>query len=764
MARNRKHRTATQQGIFGIGWDTAATQRLLLLLVTTGFMFVALWARLLPQAVSWQVGQRADRTIRARRSAVYEDSEATQNLRDKAVEDVPDQYHTDPTARDDAMRAVGDIFSQARQVRADEALPQALDKLEALKGRLDIELSDETLRLLIEAPDGSLERMEESAETVTRVTMGKSIRDNTNDLQLEREEVARRVEQLAIRGKYAGAVTEIASKVLKPNQIFDQEETEKKQREAADAVAKVWGQIQPGQIVISLGDEVKQRHIDMFQALGLMNPTIDYGQVVGMVLILLGMVLSLGIYCYRFAPEVYANFTHLVAVAAILLAVAFIYRFASQSSYFEALAVTAAATATMLLALTLGATMAAGAAMLLGMLVGLMSTASDVRMVIVTLLCAFVAAQAIVASSVRSRSLRIVQAAAITAAVNCLLLLAGAVVSGNIVQWPLLGAAAAGGLVAPTLAVGLALALERPLGILTDMGLLELGNPNEPVLRALLREAPASYQSSIMVANLAEQAAEAIGANALLVRTAAIYHDIGKTKRPYFFVENQPGDESPHDRLNPHLSALIVISHVKDGQEIAEHIALPPQIAAVIPEHHGTSLIPWFYERAKQEAAEGEEVDEQAFRYPGPKPQSKETAIIMLADSVEAAARTLEDPSPTKIESLVERLVQEKIDDGQLDECPLTMADIRAIKRSFIATLGHIYHHRIKYPDQIRQEAEEALEAYRRTGEIPKDWPLSGENVRDDRPQKPEVTKPAEGNNHVPRTGEPPVNGEAPGQ
>jgi len=242
---------------------------------------------------------------------------------------------------------------------------------------------------------------------------------------------------------------------------------------------------------------------------------------------------------------------------------------------------------------------------------------------------------------------------------------------------------------------------------------MELANPNQPILRRLLREAPGSYQHSIMVGNLAEQAAEAIGSNALLARTAAMYHDIGKIKRPYFFVENQFGGDNPHDKLTPYMSALVLIAHDKDGEDIAEEIGLPAVVASAIDQHHGTSLMRYFYEKALQQAEDEEEVPQQVFRYPGPKPQTSENAIIMLADVVEAAARTLDAPSPAKIESLVDSLVEDRIRDGQLDESPLTFADVSAIKQSFVGTLTSMFHQRVKYPEQLRQEAEELAERYR---------------------------------------------------
>ena len=202
-----------------------------------------------------------------------------------------------------------------------------------------------------------------------------------------------------------------------------------------------------------------------------------------------------------------------------------------------------------------------------------------------------------------------------------------------------------------------------------------------------------------MVGNIAEPAAEAIGAPSLLVRTAAMYHDIGKLKRPYFFIENQFGGDNPHDKLKPYLSALTLISHVKDGHELATEIGLPREIADVIAQHHGTSLAAIPYHNAIEEEG-AENVNESDFRYPGPKPQSREAALVMLADSVEAAARTLVNPDHERIVDLIEEIVSAKVDDRQLDESPLTFADLNAIKRSFVSTLTGMFHQRLRYPEQ----------------------------------------------------------------
>ena len=240
--------------------------------------------------------------------------------------------------------------------------------------------------------------------------------------------------------------------------------------------------------------------------------------------------------------------------------------------------------------------------------------------------------------------------------------------------------------------------LESLFKLTTDMGLLELADQNHPLLRQLVVKAPGTYHHSLLVGNLAEEACEAVGAHPLLVRVGAYFHDIGKMLKPEYFVENQ-GAENRHDRLNPSMSALILISHVKDGVELARNHKLPAEIVDFILQHHGTSLIRFFFEKAKATAKEGTEVSEGAYRYPGPRPQTREAGILMLADMVEAASRALEDPSPGRLAGMVERIVQGVLADGQLDECDLTLKNLARIREAFLRLLAGIHHHRITYPE-----------------------------------------------------------------
>ncbi len=244
---------------------------------------------------------------------------------------------------------------------------------------------------------------------------------------------------------------------------------------------------------------------------------------------------------------------------------------------------------------------------------------------------------------------------------------------------------------------------EKAFDVTTDVSLLELSDLNHPLLKKLSLEAPGTFHHSMVVGNLAEAAAKEIGANSLLARVGSYYHDVGKMEKPQYFVENQMDAENRHNQLAPNMSALILTSHVKNGIELARKFGIPKRIRDFIPEHHGTSLMKYFYDRAIKMYGENE-VNESDFRYPGPKPQSKETAIVMLADTVEAATRTLENPTPSKLRAFVEKLVQDKIQEGQLDESDLTLNDIKKIVDAFMTVLQGVFQHRIEYPDQEKEK------------------------------------------------------------
>ena len=693
-----------------VSLDQLQQRRLVLALTTVALLFFTLWARVLPAKVDWSLGDAADRTIIAPRSTVYISTEQTEELRDKAEAGVPQQYRPVADAKDKVLRVIGDIFAQARDIRQNNPDLPIVDKMEDLQERLALDLSNATLRIAVEKPATTLEQIEAVARDLAGTEMGKPLRELTNDLEEAQRRIEERATRLGLTRAAAAAAAEIAHLTIKPNHAFDSESTAKERKRAREEVQPVERTVQAGDIIIAEGEHVAQDHMDMFERLGLINPAINYPQALAMLMLLALVVALLWAITGRFAPAIYNDMGRLGLLSVVIIAAALIFRISQQSAYFEAIVLTAVTTACMLLAIATQPILASSTAAVLGLLIGIVTPASDVRLVVVTIVCGLLAANVITIRGTWSRT--IARAAVMVAVGNAVALLIATEAFDLTQDWKVLGVTALGAVAATLLAVGAITVLERPLGLLTDLRLMELSNPNEPILRQLRREAPATYQSAAMVANLAEQAAEVIGANSLLTHTAALYHDIGKLKRPYFFVENQFGGENPHDKLTPHLSALVISAHVRDGLEMAREINLPPAIASAIPQSHGTYLIEYFYHKALEQAGPDKEVVDESYHYPGPKPQTKENAIVMVADIVEAAARTLDEPTPSNVEKMVNKLVDHKIAEGQFDECPITFADAKQIKESLIASLNTMFHQRIRYPDQIERDAQEVAKTY----------------------------------------------------
>jgi hypothetical protein len=362
---------------------------------------------------------------------------------------------------------------------------------------------------------------------------------------------------------------------------------------------------------------------------------------------------------------------------------------------------------------------------LLAVLTGVQQPFSSAGVITTTILGGTAAALSV--RAVRRRAQTWVFVAIITAAYT-LGLLAMAMVSEwtpAFLGWALV-AAGANATLSAILAMGFVPIFEMFTGITTDQTLLEWADPNRSLLKQLSLEAPGTYAHTINVANLAEAAANSIGANGLLCRVGLYYHDVGKMQRPQYFVENQPEGKNPHDRLRPDVSAAVVKEHVLEGLRLAREAKVPEVVTAFIPEHHGTQRIGFFWEKAKEAFGE-DALNVEDFTYPGPRPQSRETAVAMLADSVESAMRALQDPTSERIRSLIESLVDAKIADGQLDESPLTLREIRQIKEQFIKVLSGIHHHRIDYPQtrHLTEAPETSPEPEPERG-----FPMRGERTR----------------------------------
>ncbi len=279
----------------------------------------------------------------------------------------------------------------------------------------------------------------------------------------------------------------------------------------------------------------------------------------------------------------------------------------------------------------------------------------------------------------------------------------------------------ANAIMSPVLTYGLLIFFERVFKVTTDLTLMELSHFSHPLLRRLSEQAPGTYHHSLAIATLAEAAASAIGANEVLARVGALFHDIGKLVKPMYFVENQKGSRNRHDKLTPRMSSLIISAHVKEGVNLGEEYDLPQEVLDFIPMHHGTTRIEYFFSKAIELASHSEdetkieEINEQDYRYPGPKPQTRETGILMLADTVEATTRTLDDPSPQKLETVIDEMVRKRFEEGELDECPLTLKDLTKIKAAFLSVLVGAHHTRVKYPEQTAKRPSRARRPVRPT-------------------------------------------------
>jgi cyclic-di-AMP phosphodiesterase PgpH len=478
--------------------------------------------------------------------------------------------------------------------------------------------------------------------------------------------------------------------------------TEQARDRARAAVPTIRGEVLQGERIVTARERVGDAEIERLRAYQqelerrgeLGDSTRRASRTVGQFLFNLITLMIFGALLFFYRKDVYGDLRHTLVLASLMLALvaaaAVIANYAGPVALipiaFPALVVAALWDGRLAINLSLvAAILLSGQAAFLG----------------VTALLTLVTAGAVASLSVRvvrTRAQTWGFIALITAAYVLAALALGMLRSWSVME--ILVASGWGGvsaLASAFAAMGFLPVLESYTRITTDQTLLELADANRPLLRRLAREAPGTYAHSINVANLSEAAAAAIGANTLLTRVGVYYHDVGKMVRPHYFIENQPGGRNPHDRLKPAMSASVVRNHVLEGVKLAEEERLPEAIQAFIREHHGTQSISFFYDQAREADPDGD-LDPRDFEYPGPKPQSKETAILMLADSVESASRVLPDPTADNIRELVDRIVQGKIDAGQLEETPLTMRELTAIKAELTSVLAGMYHQRIDYP------------------------------------------------------------------
>lgn len=494
----------------------------------------------------------------------------------------------------------------------------------------------------------------------------------------------------------AAVVIRLAESFVKPNQIVDEEATAKARKAARDSVQPVRFAIERGEMILRDGDIVKSVDVEKLDAAGLRNPNLQWQDLLGTVLLVSVLVFSLTYYLFFFQPVILANGRRLALLGLVIVLTVLAAKLLMPGREFWVYLTLPTATAAMLISTLLSPQLAMMTTVIMSILIGLITNFS-----LETATLALVSGLVGVLGARRIERMQTFFLTGVAVAVANFTIIAGFELFGRDPDpsrlLMLLSLSAANGGLSAAFTFGTFSFLGHIFGITTSLGLMELAHPTHPLFHRLLTDAPGTYHHSMVVANLAERAAQQIGADGLLCRVGAYYHDIGKVVRPYFFIENQEG-HNVHDQLEPQSSAQIIASHVKDGLELAKRYALPSKVSDIIEQHHGTHVVAYFYRQACQNS-NSEAVDEQQFRYPGPRPQTKEAAIMMLADGVEAAVRASRDQSPERIACLVRKIVAERLGDGQLDQCDLTLRELEEVRNAFITVLQGIFHPRIEYPE-----------------------------------------------------------------
>jgi hypothetical protein len=510
----------------------------------------------------------------------------------------------------------------------------------------------------------------------------------------------------------------MAEHFLRPNLTFNKNETEERKAKAKEKVAPVYFQVKRGEVILRTGDRVKGEDLLKIKALKKAQARSHLVSILfGLGLLAFLILASL----YQFSVMNIRKFTlsqqkdFLLFSSALVSMIGLLKLFQlitdvlggqflgiPSSSYSYLFPVAAGA---MVIRIVINSEVAIIFAILTSFFSAIIM-GNQLLYFIFAFVGSVVGAHKVARCEQRSI---LVKAGLIVGGINLLTILSTHLISGNPFKMELFSdliMGFLGGFLSSILVLGIVPMIESFFGYTTDIKLLELSNMDHPILKDLVLQAPGTYHHSIIVGSLAEAASKSIGAHPILARVSAYYHDIGKLKKPLYFIENAGGDETKHDHITPSMSSLILISHVKDGLELARENHLGQRVAHIIQQHHGTSLISYFYQKAKEkENPDMDSLNEEDFRYPGPKPRTKEAGIVMLADAVEAASRTLSEPTPSRIRGLVQKIINSIFLDGQLEECELTLKDLQKIEESFSRILTAIFHQRIDYPSSQASES-----------------------------------------------------------
>ena len=653
-------------------------------------LFFTLMTALIAPKYSLNEGDITKVDIKAPRE--IKDEEAT-NEKVKQIENAVNPiYNKKNEVKNSAIGNIQALFQLLDSVRTE--LTDSNSKLSKLKNLSFIKLSDEYYKQLVELKKEDADVLKDSViNCIGEVYDSSRIEDKPEDIRKAQEAVLTKFNSSSLTDDLKVLGTNIAYTQIEPNLFLDVKSTDEAKKDAIRSVEPVI--IKKDQIIVKYGEPVTAKQIELLKQLGLLNEksSVQWRLFTGLGILVLTIMLLQWTYLFRYYKTIFEDNKKLILINVLTCLSVVLARIVGMASIF----LIPFACVPMLMSLLVNYKISLALGVLNIVLIS-GSMGFNVEATILAILNTVMGA--VVLRKMQARNDIFLSTIFITIVNVMCTFSIGILLSNNTIEiLKRAGVASAGSMISAVITVGLLPFFESTFDIVTVVKLLELANPNQPLLKRLLIEAPGTYHHSILVANLAELAADEIGANSLLSRVGAYYHDIGKIKRPYFFKENQMGMENPHNKITPNLSALIIISHVKDGIELGKSHRIPECIMEFIEQHHGNSLVKYFYITMKNISDNPEEVNEEDFRYSGPVPKAKETAIVMLADSVEAAVRSINEPTVEKIEAMVNNIFNDKLNDGQLNGSDLTFNELDRIKKPFLKSLSGIYHQRVEYPE-----------------------------------------------------------------
>ena len=679
-------------------------------------VFIALFP-VFPGVGSFEIGMVVDKDIMSPKTISYPSEVITEKLRDERASEVSSQLVLDTDIRGDQLLKLDTILTAIGSIRTDDQLSSSA-KETAIRNVSGVILSNRVAASIVEVNDSQWRALQDESKNILGRILAEAIgEDEVSDA---RNGLSGLLSPL-LTADHVLIVREVAAPLVVPTLKIDEERTETLRNEVRANTQTVYQNFARGELIVTAGSILAMEDLEAIDQLDLMPVGIDYSKVIAVTLISIFNGLIFAGYLTVFRPSGVQSlrqmflfgFLYVLAIVIAKLALPFFVPDVDRHFLIHILPLAAGPIA---IAVLLDLATAIITTLLITVVVVFIQVylpGSEMLGIASPLQVAQLASATIVSSlagifiATRADRIQRFLTAGFAACGGSLL--------GILPFWLIdpdkgytdliwiAGASLLGGLLTALLVVGAFILLSRPFGIITRVELMELAQLSRPLLRRLQDEAPGTFQHSILVGNLAERAADRIGADSLLARVGAYYHDIGKLGSPSFFAENNANEESPHEGLDPLQSTRVILQHVTGGVETARRNGLPEVLIQFIEQHHGTRLVAYFYRRAVELNSD---IDQSLFRYPGPKPQSREVVLVMLADSCEAATRASSDRSSARIREIVIEAFRERIDENEFEESPISLSDLSIVRESYISTLEAVYHPRVEYPEPSVQELE----------------------------------------------------------